>query len=353
MFDNTILKILMDRYGHIEDIGQSEAAMREDGLGDVLDLLNDNRELIDLFVEEHKEDIEQSLRHYTGSGTIPMQEPVQGLPLSNYDTFKFDPRACLADCDGKCCKGRNYVMISYFDIFKLLTSPAAHHLKIHSTRDLFEHEPPFIESFFNQEYELYLPYLRFLAVGPDPNTPPEHAENNICPFLYPIVEVFSFHNLQIPPDTNKNAMGCILMDCKPLICRLSPIGQSRGMITGRLSYEYIEPSKDCPGCATDAEIPLSSYTSALIPPSEDQERALFHTMLMAHNARCEEGRDQKHFNSVLLEFYNIDRLLSLYGHTPKRRPKYAQVMEILTAAAKGDFAPYDQFIQSLNVRSFE
>ncbi len=45
MFDNTILKTLMDRYGHIEDIGQLEADMREDGLGDVLDLLNDNREL--------------------------------------------------------------------------------------------------------------------------------------------------------------------------------------------------------------------------------------------------------------------------------------------------------------------
>ena len=27
MFDNTILKILMDRYGHIEDIGQLEAAI--------------------------------------------------------------------------------------------------------------------------------------------------------------------------------------------------------------------------------------------------------------------------------------------------------------------------------------
>ena len=29
MFDNTILKILMDRYGHIEDIGQLEAAISQ------------------------------------------------------------------------------------------------------------------------------------------------------------------------------------------------------------------------------------------------------------------------------------------------------------------------------------
>ena len=349
MFDNPILKILMDRYGHIEDIDQLQAAMRDDGFGDFVDLLNDNSELIDSFMAEYREDIEQSLQNYTGSGTIPVQEPVQGLPLTHYDTFKFDPRACLTDCDGKCCNGRNYLMISYSDIFKLLTSPAAHHLRILSTRDLFEHKPPIIELFFNEEYDLYLPYLRFLPLDADPNTPPEDADSNICPFLYPITEVYSFHNLQLPQYTRKDAMGCMLMDCKPAVCQLSPIGRTRGMKTGKLSYEYIEPTKNCPGCATDVEIPLSNYVDALIPSSEDEQSALFHTMLMAHNARREEGHDQKHFNSVLLEFYNIDRLLSLYGHTPKRRPTYAQLLEILIAAAKGDFSLYDHFIQSLDI----
>lgn len=76
-------------------------------------------------------------------------------------------------------------------------------------------------------------------------------------------------------------------------------------------------------------------------------------MLMVHNARREQGHDQKHFNSVLLEFYNIDRLLSLYGHNPKRRPGYAQLLEILIAAAKGDFSLYDHFIESLNVSGYE
>ena len=353
MFDNPIMKIMMDRYGHIEDLDQLQAAMRDDGFGDFVDLLNDNSELIESFMAEHREDMEQSLRQYTGSGTIPIQAPVQGLPLTDQDSFKFDLRACLTDCDGKCCKGRNYLMILYSDIFKLLTSPAARHLRINSTHDLFEHKPPIIELFMNEEYDLYLPYLRFLPLDADPNTPPEHADGNICPFLYPIAEVFSFHNLQLPKYTRKDAMGCMLMDCKPAICRLSPIGQSRGMVTGKLSYEYIEPTKNCPGCATDVEIPLSSYVSALIPPSEDKERALFHTMLMAHNARREQGHDQKHFNSVLLEFYNIDRLLSLYGHNPKRRPGYAQLLEILIAAAKGDFSLHDHFIESLNVSSYE
>jgi len=347
MFDNPIVKILMDRYGHIKDLDQLQDAMREDGFGDFVDLLDDNQELIDSFMAEHREDIEQSLRHYKGSGAISVQEPVKGIPLNGYDAFKFNPRACLTDCDGRCCKGRNYIMVSYSDIFKLLTSPVANHLKIHSTRDLFETKPPIIEVFFNEEYGLYLPYLRFLAVGADPNAPLEHVENSTCPFLYPIADVFSFHNLQIPQDTREDAMGCMLMDCKPLVCRLSPIGQSRGMVTGRLSYEYVEPTKNCPGCATDVEIPLSNYVSAIVSPPEDEERSLFHKMLMTHNARHEGGCNQKRFNSILIEFYNIDRLLSPYGHIPK--PKYTQLLEIIIAAARGDFTLYDQFIQSLKV----
>lgn len=353
MFDDKIMKIVMDRYCDIDDLDQLHAAMREDGFGELVDLLNDNPQIINQFVEEHRDDIEESFRQYRGSGIISAVEPVQGLPLYAWDSFRFDPRACLAGCDGKCCKGRNYLMISYFDIFNLLASPAAHHLKIYSTRDLFESRPTFIELFFNEEYSLYLPYLRFLPVGADPATPPEDAEGSVCPFLYPMSEVFAVHHFEIPHDTNRDAMGCILMDYKPLICRLSPVGQARGMRTGNISYEYMEPTKDCPGCATDVETPLADYIRALLPPSEDDERALFHAMLMAHNDRQEQGYDQKDFNRILLEFYNIDRLLFLYGHAPDRRPGYAQLVEILTAVAKGDFTLYDRFIKDLDVRGLE
>lgn len=347
MFDDPIMKMVMDRYGHIEDLDQLQDALREDGFGEFVDSLTDNPELIDSFIEEHREDIEESMRHYRGAGIIPRQQQPQGLPLSEYDTFKFDRRACLTDCDGKCCKGRGYLMISYPDIFKMLSSPAAHQLKFHSTRDLFEHKSPIIEVFLNEEYDLYLPYLRFQAVGADPNTRPEDAQDNICPLLYPITEVFTCHNLQIPRGIHKDAMGCILMDCKPLVCRLSPVGQTRGMITGRLGYEYMEPARNCPACRTNVGIPLTDYVNEMMSPSEDEEDALFHAMIMAHNARRNEGRDQKRFNSVLIEFYNIDRLLSLYEHTPKERPGYAQLIEILTEAAKGDFTLSDRFIQRL------
>ena len=144
MFDHPILKMLMDRYGHIEDLSQLQDTMRRDGFGELIDAMNDNPEIMDSFLEEHREEIEQSLRHYHGSGTMSAQEPVQGRPLGVNDAFKFDPGSCLAECDGKCCKDRNYLMISYPDIFKLLASPAAHHLNIYSTCDLFDRKPPII-----------------------------------------------------------------------------------------------------------------------------------------------------------------------------------------------------------------
>ena len=45
MFDSPILKKMMDRYGHIDDLDQLQSAMREDGFGEFVDLLN-NPELI-------------------------------------------------------------------------------------------------------------------------------------------------------------------------------------------------------------------------------------------------------------------------------------------------------------------
>jgi len=352
MFDTPMIKMLMNRYGHIEDLVQLQDAMRRDGFGDLLDAINENPEIIESCIEEYGEEIEQSRRHYEGSGIIPAQESIQGQPLGDDDAFRFDPRSCLTNCNGKCCKGRNYLMISYPDIFKLLSTPAAHHLNIFSTRDLFEHKPPIIESFLAEEYGLYLPYLRFLPVGTDSDVRPEDAESNICPFLYPIAGVFKFHNLQLPENTGKDAMGCMLMDRKPLICQLSPVAQSRGMITGRLSFEYMPPTRNCPGCNTDIEIPLSNYVRALISSSEEADKAVFHAMIMAHHARREEGHDQKRFNSVLLEFYNIDHLLSMYGYTHIQRPDYTRLMEILIPAAKGDFTLYDDFLRDLANKTY-
>ncbi|MGD8210850.1 MAG: hypothetical protein PVF32_13395 [Desulfobacterales bacterium] len=353
MFDGPILKILMDRYGHIEDLDQLQDAMRKDGFGEFIDALNDHPEIMDSILEEHREEIEQSLRHYTGSGTMAAQEPVQGIPLDMNDTFKFDQGSCLAECDGRCCKNRNYLMISYPDIFRLLASTAASHLGIHSTRDLFDRRPPVIELFAAEEYDLFLPYLRFLPVGAEPDTRPEDAANSICPFLYPMADVFAFHKLKLPENTNGGAMGCLLMDDKPKICRLSPVGESRGMITGSMSYEYMEPASNCPGCATGVEIPLASYVKGVVQSSEKRKIRIFHQMVVAHHASCNQGRDQQRFNSILREFYNIDHFLSFYGYTHLQRPSYLQLMQILIAAAEGNFALYDKFHQSLIHRTWK
>jgi hypothetical protein len=45
MFDSAILKKMMARYGHIDDLDQLQSATSEDGFGGFVDLLNNNPEL--------------------------------------------------------------------------------------------------------------------------------------------------------------------------------------------------------------------------------------------------------------------------------------------------------------------
>jgi len=347
-FDNWVFRDLMNRYGHIKDIDQLKAALTKDGLGNLINQLEQNSELFDSFVEEHREEIDQSINKYTGSGVMPVQEDVPAQILTASDSFKFDPHACLSRCDGACCKGRNYLMIVYPDILKIVDSPVASYLNIYSTSDLYDHHPPYIELFFNEEYDVYLPYLRYLPIGKDLDIPPEEAENNICPFLYPVDEIYSFYGLNIPQTASKNAMGCILMENKPLICRLSPVGQFRGMETGNVSYRYVQPKQNCPGCNTHKEIRLSNYIRDINLSSEESNRSLFHKVLITHHAWRKTDEDKNRFNSILLEFYNIDRLLSKHGQSPEKRPKCRHLMKVLIDAAKGDFALYDRFIKRLS-----
>jgi len=349
MFENQIFKELMDRYGHIEDVDQLKAALTKDGFGDIVSQLTQNSELYDSFVEEHREEINQSIKKYKGSGVMQAQEKIQAKRLDELDYFQFDPQACLSRCSGECCKGRNYLMIVYSDILKIVDSPVASYLNIHSTVDLFDHNPPYIELFLNEEYDLYLPYLRYLPLGCDLDIPPEQAENSICPFLYPIDEIYTLYGLTIPQDTAKDAMGCILMENKPLVCKLSPVSQSRGIETGNVYYNYVRPTKNCPGCKTQKEIQLLAYLSDLNLSSEDSSRSLFHTLVMVYNEGFAlDAEDKNRFHSILLEFYNIDHLLSAHGLGPEKRPKYRHLLKILIDAAIGDFSLYDRFIKRLS-----
>ncbi|ETR70600.1 MAG: hypothetical protein OMM_03119 [Candidatus Magnetoglobus multicellularis str. Araruama] len=347
-FDNWVFRELMNRYGHIDDMDQLKAALSKDGLGDLMNQLDQNSELVDSFIEEHREEIDQSIKKYTGSGVMPVEENVWAQELVESDSFPFDPQACLLRCNGECCTGRNYLMIVFSDILKIVNSPIASYLNIHSTIDLYDHHPPYIELFFNEEYDLYLPYLRYLPIGTDLDPPPEKAENSICPFLYPIDEIFSLYDLSMPQNVSQDAMGCILMENKPLVCKLSPVSQSRGMETGRITYRYVQPIKNCPGCQTHKEIKLSNYLRDINLSSEEPSRTLFHSMVMTHHTWPKTDEDKNRFNSILLEFYNIDQLLSAHGQGPEKRSKDRHLMKVLIDAARGDFSLYDRFINRLS-----
>ena len=53
---------------------------------------------------------------------------------------------------------------------------------------LLQKQELLVELFYNEEYKIYLPYIRYLPEGADLLTLPEDAEGSICPFLRPIQE---------------------------------------------------------------------------------------------------------------------------------------------------------------------
>jgi hypothetical protein len=55
--------------------------------------------------------------------------------------------------------------------------------------------------------------------------------------------VYAYHKEKTPGTAHPLAMGCILKDNKPDICKLSPIGLLRGMKTGILSSCHIKPDE--------------------------------------------------------------------------------------------------------------
>ncbi len=147
-------------------------------------------------------------------------------------------------------------------------------------------------------------------------------------------------------------MGCMLMEDKPTICRLSPLGKSSGMVTGRVTYEYLPPALNCPACETEVEVKVSEYLSLMVSSSEQQQQERFHKMLMSyHQAEISQEFDQKHFNEIIRHLYNIDGLLSQYGRRIDERPPIDQLVEIMFAASYGDFSVYEQFIEDLHGRT--
>lgn len=345
-----ILEMLLGKYG---DLSYSELTetLRKDGLGEFVDAIENDPYLMELITdisEEHSPDLLGDPEY----GIIP--EGVQqatGIPVDYHGTFRFDPQACLKVCKGECCRNKNYLMINIHDIFRILSSKGAQFYDVDSTIDLFDRKPPLVELFYIEEYRLFFPYIRYLPVDADVHTRPENAEQSICPFLHPIHEVYSYHKRALPQWASKDAWGCILMEDKPTVCRLSPLGRSAGMVTGKVTYEYLPPAVDCPACETHVEVKVSDYLSSMVSSAEQQQQERFHKMFMSyHRAATSKEVDRNRINEVIKHVYNIDGLLHEYGLDSQHRPRVEHLVEMVFAASHGNLSVYQQFINGLRRR---
>ena len=160
-------------------------------------------------------------------------------------------------------------------------------------------------------------------------------------------KVYSYHKKVLPQWVNKDAMGCILMEDKPAICRLSPLGKCSGMVTGKVTYEYLPPVLDCPACETHNEIKVSEYLTSVVSSSEGEQQERFHKMLMSYY----NDSLKKRFSEVIKQVYNVDKLLYEYGLGLENRPSVEHLVEIVFAASHGDFSVYERFIEGLSEKS--
>lgn len=349
MFD-LLLQELMGRYGHLS-VEEMKARMREDGLGDLSDIAD---ELTHELMTRDPELLEHLLRHSPFgpvgedlTAVMPPTPEVEALPVDLDDDIFFDHDACLTSCTGRCCQRKNYLMIAIPDIYRIVSSPAARLLDIRSTADLFGRQPPVVQSIFNSEYGLYLPYIRYRPVGAAPDLPPEEAPDSVCPFLFPIDEVISFHRGRVSHKVSRQARGCILMRDKPKVCRLSPLGVFSGLTTGTSSYVYAPPALDCPACDTRVVVKVAEYLRGIELPGERAQEKRLHRVVMATSKRRLAGAEQQRYGEILQQLYNIDELLLREGVDLQHRPGVERLVRIATRAAQGAFAPYDELVQEL------
>lgn len=339
-----ILEFMEGRYGNLS-LDQMKALVRADGFGDLVD---EAEEMIGAYLElmaRYATAFPDEFDH-EGVEVMPPARHSEALKVELDGEILFDQKACLKTCAGNCCRGMNYLMISLPDIYRIVSSPAAKLFGVHSTEDLFRRDPPLVKLFFNEEYGLYLPYIRFLAVGADAKTLPEDAPGSVCPFLAPIEEVCAYHGRTVPEWAGEQAQGCILMRHKPKICRLSPVGKSAGLVTGRVIYEYLPPSRECPACDTNVSIKLGDYLAAAVLAGEDKLDASLHRMVMT-DKRPLQREELGRYQEILKEMYNIDGLLARHGIERCHRPSLATVIDIAVEASHGNFVPYDDFVRAL------
>jgi hypothetical protein len=343
-----IMELLGQRHGALSSDGFMER-LRQDGLGELVDIAEQmTRQLMEENPELAQQIASQSPfwqdNDGVGDGIMPKQPEAESLPVELDDDIPFDQAACLKSCDGRCCRQRGYLQISIADILRIVSSPAAAFLGIHSTVDLFDRKPPLVVSFFNAEYGLQLPYIRYRPEGSDPDLPPEDAPGCVCPFLLPIDEVNRFHQIATQEGCAKDAHGCVLMRYKPKVCRLSPLGAFAGLETGSLSYVYAPPTLDCPACKTRAMVTTADLLREAFLPGESEQEKRIHQIMMATTRRPLSGTEKQRYGEVLRQLYNIDEVLIRNGRNLRERPSVERLVSVAVYAARGDFTRYDELL---------
>ncbi|HLG19850.1 MAG TPA: hypothetical protein VI895_08575 [Bdellovibrionota bacterium] len=114
------------------------------------------------------------------------------------------------------------------------------------------------------------------------------------------------------------------------------------MVTGKVSYGYLPPVRDCPACETDVKVKLSDYLSSAETPEGRLQHGRFHSTLRKYGAGPPEERAAVRCAVVLKELYDIDGLLFRYGLGTKDRPPTETLVE--TAAAT---TPYERLLKRL------
>ena len=343
---NRIFQEVMERYGHLS-MDELKAHLREEGHGDVVDFAQECLENNPELMEEIARSSSFGLPVDEGAGVMPSMPEVEALPVELEDPIFFDKQACLRSCSGNCCRNKNYLMIGITDIYRMVTSPAATRLGIRSTNDLFEGDPPLVQVFYNEEYEMFLPYLRYWPEGAAANTPPEDAPGSVCPFLMPIDQVYSRHGLAAPAGAGVDAQGCVLLRDKPRVCRLSPVGQFTGMETGTISYAYVPPARDCPACDTDVSIRLADHLEDVDLAGEREQDRRFLRILKDRGQRPLNKDQRTRYHDIIRQAYNIDGLLLRHDVDLRHRPSLERLVEVCMKAAGGDFVPFDDLVEEL------
>lgn len=173
------------------------------------------------------------------------------------DTFQFRCKAC-----GKCCKHRDDVLLTPYDLFRI-----ARYL-VRTPQEIVDR--------YCDTYDGHNSHLPIVRVQP---TPPDNA----CPFL--------------------RDRKCMVHKDKPLVCAVFPLAR----VTGTEGPFYVlQPDVDCGG--KDRTVSVRNWIGHLLNEESEQFAALWFEVIQAVTRplmKKWERLDEAHQERILTVFYNL------------------------------------------------